>query len=279
MDLNTCNICKKHFINKGSLLKHWLAHIQGKPYSCAKCGKKFIYKKSFESHFCNMVSTLKYKCCPKVDENCLQFLRFKSIKHKCKINELKLRSVQRSRHKIKPNEQLKQGESIFKIDCKTNLKKTKSKENQSIKLKNKSFKASPLNKQQSYWKTLPLVGNDVILKCEYCKKKTIGSDDMFLHMRSNHVSKEIVGLVPSSTKSQIRMSSRRFREIFHCKICQCVLKSVTELIEHFSIHIIEQNPVRCHICKLLFASHSSLKQHMQIHLIEKSYNKPVSIQS
>ena len=37
--VHECDICKKKFSTKGSLVRHFRVHLGEKPYGCAECGK------------------------------------------------------------------------------------------------------------------------------------------------------------------------------------------------------------------------------------------------
>ena len=45
-----CDICKKKFSQKSSLVKHFRIHLGKKPYGCAECGKWFTHSSNRCKH-------------------------------------------------------------------------------------------------------------------------------------------------------------------------------------------------------------------------------------
>ena len=45
-----CDICKKKFSQKGSLVSHFRIHLGEKPYGCAECGKWFTTSSGRDYH-------------------------------------------------------------------------------------------------------------------------------------------------------------------------------------------------------------------------------------
>ena len=238
-NFNECDICKKTYVKRKSLLKHMRTHITGRKYLCNICGLSFFNLNPLNRHMQRHTGVKNFTC-----DKCGNSFYSMSLLNQHLKNHTTEESGQIP-------DKVFQKKHAVSFGCEICNTKFETKKGYSLHMKqHNATEVSGQIPEKVFQRK-----HAVSFGCKICNTKFETKKGYSLHMKKHNAIEE---------------SGQRPAKLFECEICNAKLLTKQVYSKHRKRHI-EGKRHECGFCQRKFYASYRLIEHMRTHTGEKPY--------